>query len=204
MCKNKLNIIKYTLLVLLLAIQTPSFSNSTNPRFKAVQDYLLNGEDYLELFKDEPYRIQVNGVAIGDLNSDAEDEVVLMIKPHYLQSPTIIIFQVDDEMNVSRVVEGLAPGPLQPISGEYLDSHTLGQAVDFNFEKEGRKVERNEKLVDDIINQFGGVVEYENWFHTDGRSGTKMYIDMRHVKVPENMNHCEYFDMDFVCSNVHK
>ena len=46
---------------------------------------------------------------------------------------TIVFYRIAENLEVSRVIEGLAPGPLQPLSGEYLDSHTLGAAADLDL-----------------------------------------------------------------------
>ena len=111
------------------------------PRFQAAMDYLLE-KDYPELFGEKSYRIRPTGFDIGDLDGDGVDEVVVSFYPHYRQSPTVVIFKVDDKMNVTRVIEGLAPGRLIPVTGEYLDSHSLGQAADMTFSKQKRSEER--------------------------------------------------------------
>lgn len=193
---------KYIWLLLFLLLPLSVFaenSDTESPRFKAVESYLLDKEDYPELFKDNPYRLKVTGLAIGDLDDDGQDEVVLQMKPHYRQSPTIVIFRVDDDMKVTRVIEGLAPGPLLPISDEYLDSHTLGMAVDMEIsQNDGEMIKTKKPMIDILLKNFGGVVEYKNWFHTDARSGRKMYIDMRHLDVPENKLSCADFEYSTV------
>lgn len=181
-------------------VQAGPKEDMQDPRFKAVQDYLLNSDDYPELFKDKPYRMKVTGLAIGDLDGDGQAEVVMQFKPHYRQSPSIIIFRVDDDMKVTRVVEGLAPGPLVPVSGDYLDSHTLGMAVDMSIDQKGKTVsaDKQKEFVQIAMKQFGGVVEYRNWLHVDGRSGKKMYLDMTDAQLPNDKNNCEDFEFSTV------
>jgi hypothetical protein len=199
---NKTTTWRHALAAILLTVHFPVQAQDTDdPRFKAVQDYLLQGDDYPELFDDKPYRMKVTGLAIGDLDGDGQAEVVLSFKPHYRQSPSIIIFRVDKDMRVTRVVEGLAPGPLVPVSGDYLDSHTLGEAVDLEFQTKG-KVKSGAQARKDFINtalkNFGGVVAYKNWFHVDRRSGRKMLIDMGQAKVPHEKHNCEGFEFSTV------
>ena len=49
-----------------------------------------------------------------------------------------------------------------------------------------------------MMESFGGVVVYNGWYHTDNRSGKGMFIDLTHVKVPENAHNCENFDFSAV------
>lgn len=192
---------KLIAIIILSIVSFYAFSNdASDPRFKAVQKYLVGGEDYPELFNDKSYRIQVNGIAIGDLDADGEAEVVMMVKPHYRQSPTIIIFRVDSAMNVTRVIEGLAPGPVREISGDYIDSHTLGLGVDYTAKaKNGEKLDSS-SMVTALLQSFGNGVEYKNWFHADQRSGKKMYIDMKHIENENAGKNCAEFEFSEVKS----
>lgn len=186
------------LLYFLLPVSAISAPITENPRFRAVKAYLLAKDDYPELFKDKPYKLQVEDVVIADLDGDQQDEVVLQMKPHYRQSPTIVIFRVDANMKVTRVVEGLAPGPLLPISGEYLDSHTMGMAVDMQIEpvKDGQTEPK--PVIELLFKNFGGVVEYKNWYHVDNRSGRKLYIDMRNHDIPKHEVTCANFEFSTI------
>lgn len=177
------------------------FANQSNPRFKAVQKYLLEGSDYPEVFKDKSYHLQIRGLAIGDLDRDGQDEVVLQFHPHYLQSPTVVIYRVDKDMKVTRVIEGLAPGPLLKQSNEYLDSHILGLGVDFEV-KAKNKNQTPESLkkaaIEATMKSFSSTVEYADWIHADYRSGKGTYIDMTHAKVPNGERNCEHFEFSEV------
>ena len=101
------------------------------PEIEAVRKFLLDKE-YPELF-DKPYRTKIENAVRADLDGDGALEVVLHVMPHYRQSATIVIFRVDKELVVTRLKEGLAPGPLVPLSGTFLDSHSIGHAVDLTL-----------------------------------------------------------------------
>jgi hypothetical protein len=168
------------------------------PRFQAVMDYLLEVE-YPELIDDKPYHIRPTGYDIGDLDNDGVDEVVVSFYPHYLQSPTIVIFRVDNKMNVTRLTEGLVPGPLVPVSGEYLDTHHTGHGVDLTTGDEGKKdPKKKQTFIEISLKHMGNVVAYRNFIHTDGRKGKGNYIDMQHiVNPPEDMT-CQSFEFSRV------
>lgn len=163
------------------------------PRFQAVMDYLLK-EEYPELFGDKPYQIRPTGFDIGDLDRDGVDEVVVSFYPHYRQSPTLVIFKVDNKMKVTRLTEGLAPGKLQPLSGDYLDSHEGGHAADLSIGKAMDDPEKRNAFIQASIKNMGNVVAYKNFFHSDGRKGKGSYIDLTHLKnLPKNQT-CDLFE----------
>lgn len=160
------------------------------PRLQAVQDYLLKKE-YPELIDDKPYRIRLTGFDIGDLDGDGVDEVVVSFYPHFLQSPTVVIFKVDNKMKVKRVTEGLAPGPIIPVTGEYLDSHSSGHGIDMSLENKAMAdPEKRRSFIKTSLNNMGNVVAYKNFLHMDGRKGKGMYIDMQHIKKPPKDKTC--------------
>ena len=163
------------------------------PRFQAVMDYLMNDE-YPELFGDKPYVIQPTGFDIGDLDGDGVDEVVVSFFPHYRQSLTIMIFKVDNKMKVTRITEGLAPGKLVPITGEYLDSHTTGHGIDMTINEEMNDPKKRDDFVKAVMKNMGNVVVYKNFIHSDGREGNGTYIDMMHIENPPKDETCESFE----------
>lgn len=168
------------------------------PRFQAVIDYLLN-EEYPELFGDKPYHIRPTGFDIGDLDGDGVDEVVVSFEPHYRQSPTIMIFKVDNKMKVKRLTEALAPGRLVPVSGDYLDSHTIGFGIDMSpSEKDFKKPNVMKDFTEIALQEMGNVVEYKDFLHVDGRKGKGIFIDMTHIKNPPKDRTCESFEFEKV------
>ncbi|HAS53034.1 MAG: hypothetical protein A2X56_12085 [Nitrospirae bacterium GWC2_57_13] len=167
------------------------------PKVAAVQKFLLD-QDYPEVFGEQHYRIKVEDAIVADIDDDGKEEVLLLVKPHYRQSPTILFFKVSKNMKVTRVMEGLAPGPLVPISGDYLDSHTLGMGIDLTVAGMENDIEKRKQAVSIALKEMGGVVEYRNFIHTDGRTGKPpVYIDMTHLKAPKNAT-CEAFEFSTV------
>lgn len=182
-------------MLLLLPLSAPAADPP--PKVAAVQKYLLE-KDYPERFGDRPYRVKVEDAIVADVDDDGNAEVILLVKPHYRQSPTIILFQVSRVLKVKRVMEGLAPGPLVPLSGDYLDSHTLGMAVDMAVEDMEKDPKKRKQAVSIALKEMGGVVEYRNFIHADGRTGKPpVYIDMTHLPAPQGAT-CESFEFSTI------
>jgi hypothetical protein len=120
-------------LLLLVCLAGPVFAQGDNPRLAALKKYILE-KDYPEVFKNSPYKSRIEGFVDADLDNDGSNEIVVLFNPHYRQSAPILIYKVSPEMKVQRVTEGLAPGPSQKVSGDYLDSHSLGEAADFEIQ----------------------------------------------------------------------
>lgn len=162
------------------------------PKVALVQKYLLE-EDYPEVFGEQHYRIEVEDAVVADVDDDGSEEVILVVKPHYRQSPTVVLFTISKEGRVKRVIEGLAPGPLVPVSGDFLDSHAQGMGVDFMLQGVKEAPDKRDAFLPIALKNMGGVVEYANFLHSDGRKGrAPVYIDMRHVSAPEPT--CEAFE----------
>lgn len=162
-------------------------------KWEAVKQYLLK-DDYPELFDDKPYRLKVNNVIVADVDNDGQDDVVVHVTPHYRQSPTIILFKVSKNLKVTRIKEGLAPGPLVPLNGDFLDSHTLGMGMDLNLGKDQKdRAKRMVLIKASFHNNMGGAVEYANFIHVDGRKGPGTYVDMTSVAESPDRDNCEKF-----------
>ncbi len=179
--------------LLLFSVISARAETSLAPKVEAVKQYLLK-EDYPEQFGKTSYRTKVNNAIVADVDDDGEDEVVLHVTPHYRQSPTILIFKVSKDLKVTRVIEGLAPGPLVPVSGGYLDSHTRGQAMDLTLGKEQTNPEKRKTFVATALEKMGNVVEYKNFIHMDERKGKGSYVDMTGLAKPPKGDTCEAFE----------
>lgn len=187
------------LAIALLSSVTPVEAGDADQAIARVTEYVLN-ENYPELFDNKPYRIKVEHIFASDIDNDGSKEVVMHTIPHFRQSPTIMFFEVA-ESQVRQVAEGLAPGPLQPVSGQFLDSHTLGQGVDFSVEDQ--TPEKIGKIVPVARQRFGGVVAYDDFLHVDGRAGKNVFVDMRGMDVPADADSCADFEFslpEFVTS----
>jgi hypothetical protein len=164
--------------------------------FESVQTYLLQGDDYPEHFGETTYRTKIGKVLAEDLDMDGVKEVIILATPHYRQSPTIQFFQIRDG-EVERLVEGLAPGPLVQVSGNYIDSHTLGQGIDFSIKVDSTAL-TNKELVKNAVSRFGVVVEYRHFYHADLRQGKGLYIDMTHIEDVPGGDNCGSFEFSEV------
>lgn len=157
-------------------------------RLEAFKKYLLE-KDYPEVFK-EPYRARIENILEVDVDNDGVKELVVQFHPHFRQSPSIIIYKVSPTLELTRVTEALAPGPLQKLTGDYLDSHNIGMAADI----EVPSARSAQEMVSVLRKQFVGVVAYDTFYHVDSRNGATMYLDMRHVKGTPKEHTCESFE----------
>ena len=156
-----------------------------------VTQYLMKTE-YLEKFGDVEYRVRVIGDQSIDFFGDGNTLVFLAVQPHYLQSPSIVLFKIDKGGQVTRVSEALAPGPLIPPTGNYLDSHPLKEAVDMTVD--GSPME----VVKASLQQHSYVVRYAKFFHVDNRVGSGGYLDMSdHTEFGAEKT-CENFEFSTV------
>ena len=186
-------------IVVLLAVITGAEGQDLPAPVAAVQKYILE-KDYPEVF-DEQYKTKIQNVVVADLDGDGQAEVIVHYKPHYRQSPPIVIYRVAPDLNVSRVLEGLAPGPLVPLTGDYLDSHTLGEAADLDLARQQNDAAARRKFVAATLAQGASLVEFQNFFHFDSRharAGT--YIDMTGLTKPPASKDCGNFEFSPVQS----
>lgn len=169
--------------------------NALPKEAQLVQNYILNTE-YLELFDTTHYRIRCENMLVDDIDGDGTTEVILHLFPHYRQSPTIVIYRVIKNDSILRVTEGFAPGHPVPVSDKYLDSHTLGMAMDMVADNMKSKPIEPEKLLAAARQSSGGcIVLYNTFIHMDMRKGNPSFIDMRHIdKLPGKPQTCEGFE----------
>jgi hypothetical protein len=172
-----------------------AFGQQSDPRLEAVKKYVLE-KDYPEVFGKDQYKTRIEDVLDVDVDNDGSREVIILYSPHFRQSAPIVIYKISSGLKVTRVPEGLAPGPLQAVSGDYLDSHTLGMAGDFEVPGENGKLEAIQKIAAE--SGMNGMVFYDSFFHMDGRGGSPSIIDMRGVKLPSKNHDCESFEFSRV------
>lgn len=148
--------------------------------------------DYPEVFNNNPYQLRPVDWQIIDIDNDGVTEVFLQSFPHYRQSPTITIYQIDSKDTVSRITEGLAPGTLIPLNPEndYFDSHTTGTAIDMHLDNADSEKMR---LFAKSSLKFGmSPVLYKNFIHTDKRDSKPTFLDLSHLDY-KNDKSCENF-----------
>ena len=137
--------------------------------------------DYPEVFNNNPYQLRPIDWQIIDIDNDGVTEVFLQTFPHYRQSPTITIYQINAKDTVTRITEGLAPGRLIPLNLEddYIDPHTTASAVDMMVDNANPKKMR---VLAKSSLKFGmSPVLYKNFIHTDKRDGKPTYLDLSHL-----------------------
>ena len=169
-----------------------------------VKKYILEN-DYPEVFGEENYRVAVDGFEIADFGNDGLVEVIILYRPHYLQSPTIVIYQIQKDGSVKRIREALAPGPLVKRTNDFLDSHELGEGADFDFFGKPISYEERKTVAKMAVEKGGLVVQYKNFMHMDGRKGKSTYIDMSHVEPFDSEQTCASFEfskVDFIYTAV--
>ena len=110
----------------------------------------------------------------------------------------MVIYKLSPEAEITRVTEGLSPGPLLKLSGDYLDSHAIGAGVDFSIGGVNAKSGDAESAILSAFANFGGVVAYRDFYHADGRKGKVSYIDMRNAKLPSPAQDCSSFEFSKV------
>ncbi len=162
-----------------------------------IKGYMLN-KDYPEKFGDKSYHVEINDVIVAPILNDGSRDVVVRVTPTYRQSATILIYEIGADDSVSRVTEGLAPGPLVAVSGDYIDSHTLGQAFDVLAPNEAKNPGARAKIMASGLENLGGFVAYKNFFHGDGRNGPTWFLDMSDADSPLMGDNCEGFEFSRV------
>lgn len=97
--------------------------------------------------------------------------------PHYTQSPTITVFQIDASDSVSRFIEGFAPGPLVAYSKEddYMTPHSTGTGIDAKVNSE--KPDALTKFAEVSMKRGFSVVVYKTFIHMDKKK-SKTFIDL--------------------------
>lgn len=186
-----------TLPMMVCAVAASAQQERLPREIQAVRKHILE-RDYPELFASKIYRTKIENVLIADLDRDGNPEVVVLFVRHYRQSAPIVIYRLSEDLSVTRVKEGLAPGPLVPLSGAYLDSHEPSQAADFSLDTKDGLPDRDKAVKALIASKFGGLVEYRTFFHADSRTGELAYVDMRHADIPSDKNNCEEFEFSRV------
>ncbi len=183
-------------LILVFAMSTVSQTEKPSAA-ELLKKHLLE-KDYPEVFQDKNYHVRVENVLNMDIDNDGKNELVVLFYPHYRQSASIMIYKVSPDEGLARVTEALAPGPLQKISGDYLDSHETGSAADFSLPESQTNPENKNKVLQIAMANFGGVVVYRSFYHVDSRRGPVSYLDMTGVELPPSVQDCSSFEFSKV------
>lgn len=160
-----------------------------------VFDYLLK-KDYPELFGDQPFQFRPIAWQIIDIDDDGKTEVFLQTFPHYRQSPTITIFQIDKSDSVTRIIEGFVPGHLVKLSkaDDYFDPHSTGTAIDMQLDS--NEPEKFRKLAESSLSFGMSVILYKNFIHSDKREGKGIFVDLMYLDDYARENSCAKFQFE--------
>jgi hypothetical protein len=155
------------LLSLVLLAQHPDTGLAAEVRRAVLQEPL-------ETFAEDTGHVSVSGVTLLDI--DGRTEAFVWIVPSFRQTPTVLVYERTANGGLHRLVEGFAPGRLQPLSGRFRDSHTLGEAVDLT-------VGHSESVdtlafISAALQQSMSLVQYHTFFHADFRRGSVFYVDL--------------------------
>lgn len=152
--------------------------------------------DYPEVFEGKTYKVTIDNVIFADVDGDGIEEAIVHYKTNYLQSPTIVIYHIGKKLNVSRVMEGFAPGALVKRGNYYLDSHTLGLAVDVST----TDANAEDMALSSLKSKFGNAVVYKTFIHMDMREKktTPTYMDLTYLNVPNGDRTCRNFEFHSV------
>jgi hypothetical protein len=156
----------------------------------------------LEVFGGARHPFRLRGYALIDLNADGRRDVVLATSPFYRQSPTILLYTLDDAGAPSRVIEALAPGPLLPPSGRRIDAHVLELGADMAIGPEEESQDSvlvdpeqsARTFVDMALSRGHHVVRYRDFFHVDLRQSGTAFVDMSRGAVPGGGLDCAAFE----------
>lgn len=161
------------------------------PQVKAVLDYLLKAE-YPEVYKKQPYRVRMEGYALGDVDGDGNTEVFLLLDPHYQQTPSILIYRVGTDGTVRKLIEGFAPGPLIQPNGDRIDAHSMGLAFDATVGKDNAPIKFRKLALDTMKAETGcTMVVYPIFFHVDMPDHSRCFIDMSDRQEVKSADKCE-------------
>lgn len=183
--------------VLLMSLSLSFHANgqATNdfPReVNLVFEYIMS-KDYPEVFNGNPFQFRPVNWVITDIDDDGTTEVFLQTFPHYRQSPTISIYQINEQDSVKRITEALAPGHLIKLSPEqdYFDTHTTGTGIDMQLGS--NDLEKMKKFAKSSLKFGMSPVLYKNFIHTDKRDGAPTFIDLTYLDDYAKENSCVNF-----------
>jgi hypothetical protein len=184
-----------SLSLLTIILSCYASASSFPPEVELVREYILE-YDYPEVFNGTTHQVQIENVLIADINNDGSQDAIVLFQPRFRQSPPIVFYAFDEDGNVSRLMEGLAPGPLRPVTGDLMDSHTIQRGVDVAVDGGGV----TDSIIDTALSNanFTGIVAYNTFLHLDMREGETVYIDMTHAEIPDEEQDCANFEFSHV------
>ncbi len=127
--------------------------------------------------------VRVRDIALLDIDGDGSPEAFVWIEPKVRQTPTILAYSYDQQRGARRLLEGLVPGRLQPVSGQFVDDHTMGFGVDMVVGENGKPVDFD-RLIAAGVEHGMSLVRYRTFIHADGRKGFVSFVDLSDRALP--------------------
>lgn len=147
----------------------------------------------IEAFGDTRGSAKIREVRLLDVDGDGAPEAFVWIDPSVRQTPTILVYTFDARRGPQRLLEGLVPGELRPVSGRFVDDHTLGFGVDLTVDR------FDERLIDAAVKNGMSLVRYRTFFHADGRNGFVTFVDLSDRALPSAQTKtCEAFEFGLI------
>jgi len=149
----------------------------------------------VETFGDVKGSFRVREIQLLDADGDGTPEAFVWIDPSVRQTPTILVYAYNAAHGPRRILEGLVPGSLAPVSGRLVDDHTMGFGVDLaGVGTDGQPVDFA-KVLDIGVSTGMSLVRYRTFMHGDARTGFVSYVDLDDRTLPATgTNTCESFE----------
>lgn len=148
----------------------------------------------VEAFTNERGVVPVHDIQLLDVDGDGSPEAFVSIAPAVRQTPTILVYTYDRQHGARRLLEGLVPGQLQPVSGRFVDDHTMGFGIDMSV-GDGSKPGAFDQLLASAAKNHMSLVRYRNFLHADGRKGFLSFVDLSDRALPTTATTtCEHFE----------
>ena len=148
----------------------------------------------VEAFKAEQGLVPVHDIQLLDIDGDGSPEAFVSIAPSVRQTPTILVYRYDPQHGAHRLFEGLVPGELQPVSGRFVDDHTMGFGIDMSVDEGGHPAAFDQLLASAVKNRMS-LVRYSTFLHADGRKAFLSFVDLSDRALPTpSTKTCENFE----------
>jgi hypothetical protein len=147
----------------------------------------------IEVFGNAKGSVRIRDVRLLDVDGDGSLEAFVWIDPSVRQTPTILVYTYDPRTGPHRILEGLVAGQLRPVSGRFVDDHTMGFGVDLSVDR------FDDRLITAAVKNGMSLVRYKTFVHSDGRNGFVTFVDLsdRALPRPETKT-CEAFEFGLV------
>jgi hypothetical protein len=152
----------------------------------------------VEVFKVLKTPMRVRGIQLLDVDGDGTPEAFVWIDPSFRQTPTILVYTFDPAGQPRRLLEGLVPGRLRPVSGRYTDDHTLGFGFDLSVVGDVKRGDID-KMIANAVTHRMSLVSYRTFFHADAREGFVGFVDLfdRALPAPDTRT-CASFEFSAI------